>query len=76
MIKSMENFLGCKVTNFIMKEVSTLVIDGISVNTGNNKGVWKIFQDYRLEKFSEPVAPPTYNMVLCTKVKYGMEGSK
>ena len=40
-----------------MKEVSSLVIDGTSVNTGNNNGVWKIFQDYRLEKLSEPVAP-------------------
>ena len=40
-----------------MKEVSSLVIDGTSVNTGNNNGVLKIFQDYSLEKVSEPVAP-------------------
>ena len=39
-----------------MKEVSSLVKYGTSVNTGNNNGVWKIFQDYRLEKLSEPVA--------------------
>ena len=56
MIKSMENLLGCNVTNLIMKEVSSFVTDGTSVNTGYNNGLWKIFQDYRLEKFSEPVA--------------------
>ena len=38
-----------------MKEVSLLVPDGTSVNTGHNNGLWKIFQYYRLEKFSEPV---------------------
>ena len=40
-----------------MKEFSSLVTDGTSVNTGNNNGLWNIFKDYRLEKFSEPVAP-------------------
>ena len=53
----MENLLGSNVTNLIMKEVSSLVTDGTSVNTGNNNGLWNIFQHYRLEKFSEPVAP-------------------
>ena len=53
----MENLLGSNVTNLIMKEVSPLVTDGTSVNTRHNNGLWKIFQDYRLEKFSEPVAP-------------------
>ena len=40
-----------------MKEVSLLVTDGTYVNTGHNNGLWKIFQDYRLEKFIEPLAP-------------------
>ena len=56
-IKSMENLLESNVINLIMKEVSSLVTDGTSVNTGNNYGLWKLFQDYRLEKFSEPVSP-------------------
>ena len=56
MIKSMINLLGSNVTNLIMKEVYLLVKDGTSVNTGYNNGLWKIFQYYRLEKFSEPVA--------------------
>ena len=29
---------------------------GTYVNVGHNNGLCKIFQDYRLEKFSEPVA--------------------
>ena len=33
-----------------------MVGDTTSINIGHNKGLWKIFQDYRLEKFSEPVA--------------------
>ena len=53
----MENLLGSNVTNLIMKEVSSLVADGTFVNTGHTNGLWKIFQDYRLEKFSEPVSP-------------------
>ena len=57
MSKPMENCLGRNVTNLIMKEVSLLVTYGTSVNTGHNNGFWKIFQYYRLEKFSEPVAP-------------------
>ena len=57
MIKSMENILGSNVTHLIMKEVSLLVTNGTSVNTEHNNGLWKIFQYYRLEKFSEPVAP-------------------
>ena len=57
MSKPMENCLGSNVINLIIKEVSLLVTDGTSVNTGHNNGFWKIFQDYRLEKFSEPVAP-------------------
>ena len=55
MIKSMENLLGSNVTNVIMKEVSSLVTDGTSVNTGHNN-LWNILQEYILEKFSEIVA--------------------
>ena len=40
-----------------MKDDSSLVTDGTSVNTGHNNGLWKIFQACRLKKFSEPVAP-------------------
>ena len=57
MIKSIENLLGSNVINVIIKEVSSLVTDGTSVNTGNNNDLWNIFQDYSYEKFSEPVAP-------------------
>ena len=57
MIKSMENLLGSNVTNLIMKDVSLLVTNGTYVNTEHNNGLWKIFQYYRLEKFSEPVDP-------------------
>ena len=57
LIKLMENLLGNSITNLIMKEVSSLITYGTSVNTGHNIGLWKIFQDYRLEKFSEPIAP-------------------
>ena len=39
-----------------MKYNSSLVTDGTSVNTGHNNSLWKIFQDYRLEKFSETVS--------------------
>ena len=39
-----------------MKYNSSLVTDGTSVNTEHNNGLWKIFQDYILEKFSETVA--------------------
>ena len=53
----MENLLGSNVTNLIMKEVSSLVTDGTSVNTGYNNDLWNIFQEYILEKFSELVAP-------------------
>ena len=49
--------LGSNISNLIMKEVSSLVTDGTSVNIGHNNGLWKIFQNYILEKFSEPVAP-------------------
>ena len=56
MIKSIENLLGSNVTHLIMKKVPSLVTDG-TVNTGHNNGLWKIFQYYRLETFSEPVAP-------------------
>ena len=55
-INSMENLLESNVINLIMKEVSSLVT-GTSVNKGHNYGLWKIFQDYRLVTFSEPVAP-------------------
>ena len=51
----MENLLGSNVTNVIMKEVSSLVTDGTSVNTGHNN-LWNILQEYILEKFSEIVA--------------------
>ena len=57
MIKSMENLLGSNVTNLIMKEVSSLVKYGTYVNTGHNNDLCNTFQDYRLEKFSELVAP-------------------
>ena len=57
MIKSLENLLGSNVANSIMKEVSSLVADGTSVNIRHNNGLWNIFQEYRLEKFSEYVAP-------------------
>ena len=53
----MENCIGNSLINLIMKEVSSLVTDGTYVNTGHNNGLWKIFQDFRLYKFSEPVAP-------------------
>ena len=56
LIKSMENLLESNVINLIMKEISSLVTGDTYVNTGHNNGVWKISQDYRLEKFSEPVA--------------------
>ena len=56
-INSMENLLESNVINLIMKEVSSLVTGGTSVNTGHNYGLWKIFQDYILVTFSEPVAP-------------------
>ena len=52
----MENLPGRNVTNLIMKEVYSFVTDDTSVNTGHNNGLWKIFQYYRVEKFSEPVA--------------------
>ena len=52
LIKSMENILGSNVTNLIMKEVSSLVTDGTSVNTGHSNGLWKIFQEYILKKLS------------------------
>ena len=52
----MENILVSNVTNLIMKEVSSLLTDGTSVNTGHNNDLWNIFQEYRLEKFSELVA--------------------
>ena len=39
-----------------MKEVSSLVTNGTSVNTGHNTVIWNIFQDYRFEKSSETVA--------------------
>ena len=57
MIKSMENILGSNVTTLIMKVVSLLVNNGISVNTGHNNDLWNICQEYILEKFSELVAP-------------------
>ena len=57
MIKSMEYLIGSNVTNLIMKDDSPLVTYGTSVNTGHNNGLWKIFQAYRLKKFSEPVTP-------------------
>ena len=53
----MENLLESNVTNLKMKDVSSLVTNGTSVNTGHNNGLWNIFQDYRLEKFSGSVAP-------------------
>ena len=53
----MENLFESKETNLIMKEVSSLVTYGTSVNPRHNNGLWKIFQDYRLEKFSDLVAP-------------------
>ena len=56
MIKAMDNLLGNNVTNLIIIEVSSLVTDATSVNTEHNNRLWKIFQDYRFEKFSEPVA--------------------
>ena len=40
-----------------MKDDSSLVTYGTSVNTGHNNGLWKIFKAYRLKKFSESVAP-------------------
>ena len=46
MIKSMEYLLGSNVTNLIMKDDSSLVTDGTSVDTGHNNGLWKIFQAY------------------------------
>ena len=53
----MENHFGSNVIHLIMKEVSSLVTGGTSVNTGHNNSLWKIFQDiyYRLDKFSETV---------------------
>ena len=57
MITSMENLIGRNVTNLIMKKVSSLMTDGTYVNTGHNNGLWNIFQYYRLEKFSQPLAP-------------------
>ena len=74
-IKSIENLLESNVINLIMKEGSSLVTGGTYVNTGHTYGLWKIFQDYRLEKFIEPVAPPTYNMILCSQFKSGMKAS-
>ena len=56
-IKSMEYLLGSNLTNLIMKDDSSLVTDGTSVNTRHNNGLWKTFQACRLKKFSEPVAP-------------------
>ena len=56
MIKSMENLLESNVIHLIMKDDSSLVTDGTSVNTGHNNCLWKIFREYRLEKFSETVA--------------------
>ena len=50
-----------------MKEVSSLVTCGTSVNTGHNNGLWKIFQDYRFEKFSETVA--LLLTILCCALK-------
>ena len=77
MITSMDNLLGSNVTNLIMKEVSSLMTGGTSVNTGHNNGLWKIFQAYRLEKFNEPVAPLLIIWLYAhTHVKSGMEGSK
>ena len=55
MITYIDNLLGSNVTNVIMKEVSSLLADGTSVNTRYNNGLWNIFQEYRLDKFSEPV---------------------
>ena len=77
MIKSMENLIGSNVTNLIMKEVSSLVTYGTSVNTGHNNGLWKIFQDIRLDgEVQRARSSSTCNMVMCKQVKYGMEGSK
>ena len=56
MIKSMEYHLGSNVKNLMMKDDSSLVTDGTSVNTGHNNDLWKIIQACRLKKFSEPVA--------------------
>ena len=56
MINSMENILGSNVTNLIMKEVSSLLTDGTSLNTGHNNDLWNIFQEYIFKKFSYPVA--------------------
>ena len=50
----MSNLLGSNVANLIMKEVSSLVTDDTFVNTDHNNGLWGIFQDFRLEKFSNP----------------------
>ena len=42
----MENLFESNVTNLIMKDVSSKVTDGTSVNTGHNNGLGNIFQDY------------------------------
>ena len=70
----MENLLGSNVTDLIMKEVSSLVTNGTSVNTGHNNDLWNIFQEYILEKFSELIAPLL--AIWCCANKSGMEGIK
>ena len=71
-IKSMENLLGSNVTSLIMKEVSSLVTDGTSVNTGHINGLWEIFQDYRLENFSNPyIIYLQYGVVNTSQVWHG-----
>ena len=77
-IKSLENLLKSNVINLIMKEVSSLVTGSTSVNTGHNYGLWKIFQDYIIYidwRSSMSRRSSTYNMMLCTQVKSGMQGS-
>ena len=49
---------------------------GIQDNTGHNNGLWKIFQDYRLEKFSEPVAPILTGVVHTSQVWHGIKYQK
>ena len=74
MIKSMENLLRSNVTNVIMKEVSSLVTCGTSVNTGHNNGLWKIFKiiDWR-SSASQKLLYLQYGTVHLSQVWHGRQ---
>lgn len=61
MKKALENTLGCQESaNLVIRNASSLVTDGASVNTGEEAGLWSIFQKEKenLEKKAGAVKIP------------------